>query len=134
MENLKLKCINLLKEKHSQAVKTDSDAELIFEEIIDFVKKENIENFIKQNLCIFSEEEYAFDWFYNNEEYDLFTITGGKARYFNVERFTFLKDLPINIDSSMVEKSMGNVVIEELLNSHENYIKVNDNLHLTYWM
>lgn len=119
MENLKLKCINLLKEKHSQAVKTDSDAELIFEEIIDFVKKENIENFIKQNLCIFSEEEYAFDWFYNNEELDL---------------FTFLKDLPINIDSSMVGKSMGNVVVKELLSSHENYMKINDNLHLTYWM
>ena len=56
MENLKLKCINLLKEQHSYAVKTDSDAELIFEEIISVVKKENLEKFIKQNLCIFSEE------------------------------------------------------------------------------
>lgn len=109
MENLKVKCISLLKENH-HVITTDSQAELVFNEIQDFVREEYLEQFILDDLCIFKNKEHAFDWFFGS--------------------CINLEDIDFTIDSDMIGKNIQDILLE----GKENYVKINDGIHLTYWM
>lgn len=91
---------------------SEKDATLILKELRKCIYENSLENFIKEDLCVFKEDKDALYWFYENEP----LITSGV--------------LDIDITSDMVGKNL----IDALLESNENYIKVNDNIHLTYWM
>lgn len=118
MKSLKSVCIELLKENHGRTIKTDSDAELVFEIIAKEVRLDKLKDFIEDDLCIFSSQYDAYDWFSNGEE----------------NLLVALKNTDITITNNMVGQNLRDVLVSELLSDKENYIKVNDNIHLTYWM
>ena len=118
MENLKERCIKLLEKNNSHVIKTNKDAEAIFNEIICIVQEDKLEDFIEYDLCLFSSRDNALNWFLS-EDIDFFNIIG---------------DMHIEITPDMVGVSLINIIKDSFLHNKENYIKVNDNIHLTYWM
>ena len=118
MKNLKERCIELLKENLSHIIKTDKDAEAVFIEINDIVSEDRLEEFIKQDLCGFSSRDNVLNWFLE-EDVDLLKV---------------FRELYVEITQDMVGMNLSDVIESSLLDDKENYIKVNDNIHLTYWM
>lgn len=118
MENLQSRCIELLKEKFSNVIKTFMDAKFVFDELDTIVNNDEIETFIKENLCVFSNRNDALQWFLSDDDDVL-------------ELFT---SLDIKITSDMVGMNLHDVIEIAFLQDKENYIEVNEDIHLTYWM
>ena len=113
MDTLKEKYINLIKKNHP-IVENNKDAELILDEISNIVTDEILEDFIINDLCIFNNKKYAFNWFFDDSQTGSIQID--------------------NIDFEIESYMIGNNIKDILLEGKENYIKINDNLHLTYWI
>ena len=118
MKNLEARCIELLKENHCNAIKTDVDAKAVLEELKAIVLSNDLERFIQDDLCVFSNRNQALNWFLEEND-DLLEL---------------FRALEVNITTDMVGMNLSDVAEISLLEDKENYIKVNDNIHLTYWM
>lgn len=90
---------------------TEEEAELILYEIKDIIVEEKLIKFIHDDLCIFRSKEKAFNWFNDGDKIDV-----------------------DEIDFEITQDMVGKDVIDVLLENKENYIRVNDTLHLTHWL
>lgn len=115
MNNFKNECINLIKENHCKIIKTNNDAEKVFDALKDVIMECHLKDFINEDLCVFSNKTDAFNWFFSDEGDILESIKN------------------ITITNNMVGKNMEDIIKDEVLLDRENYIKVNENIHLTYW-
>lgn len=118
MKNLDLKCVELLKENYCRVIKTTEDAEAVLRKLRSIVIDENLEKFITDDLCVFSSRTEAFNWFEEDEAISIYR----------------LKNISEQITPDMVGLNWGDAIETLFLNEKENYICVNDKIHLTYWM
>lgn len=58
-----IKCIELLKEKHYDTIKNTDDAISVLEELKFLIPTNNLEEFIKERLYVFSSKTKAYNWF-----------------------------------------------------------------------
>lgn len=118
MENLQSRCMELLKENFSNVIKTSMDAKFVFDELNAIVDNHEIETFIKEDLCVFSNRNDALQWFLSEDD----------------DVLELVKSLDIKVTSDMVGMNLHEVMEIAFLEDKENYIEVNEDIHLTYWM
>lgn len=112
--------IKLLMKQNEKLQITKEEAESVFDSIILDITgfnendDDDMKEFITEDLCLFREREYVFSWFFDNEN-------DGKIDY----------DL---IDFTITPDMVGRKVKDILLESKENYLKINDNLYATWWI
>lgn len=90
---------------------TPDEAELILHEIKDIVYDEKLIHFIQEDLCIFKSKEQALNWFDNDEKID--------------------RDY---IDFKITQDMVGKDILDIILENKENYLRINNTLHLTWWL
>ena len=115
-------CIEFIENEFDFILKDRKEAEKIYEIAKDIAEQfhEDTKDFIEDYLNVFTSAEDAFDWFMEGSPYELLLAEIDNAR--------------ILISEEDVNKSLYDVIIESYLNDRENYEKINDNLHLTWWL
>lgn len=89
----------------------EEEAELILYTIKYSVAEDKLIQFVQDDLCIFRSSNKALEWFNDGE-------------------IMHMKNIDFEITKDMVGKDVIDVVLE----NKENYIKINDMLHLTWWL
>lgn len=109
MDNMEL----LMKHYESLEI-TQEEAKFILENVENALCIDSYKDFIMEDLCLFREQDYVIDWFYCDED---------------------IQDLSEELLNTTVEDSMvGRKAKDIILESKENYLKINDNLYATWWM
>lgn len=109
-----MKNVELLMKHYENLEVTQEEAKSILESVESVLQVDSFQDFIIENLCLFREREYVFNWFFDSED-------EGQID----------SDL---IDFIITSDMVGKDVIDILLEGHENYLKVNNNLYATWWM
>lgn len=101
--------------KHNEKLQiTEEEAKFILENVENSLRIDSFQDFIMEDLCLFREQDYVIDWLYCDED---------------------IQDLSEELLNTTVEDSMvGRKVKDIILESKENYLKINDNLYATWWM
>lgn len=89
----------------------EEEAELVLHEIKDIIPTDKLIQFVQDDLCIFRSAKKAFEWFNDGRRIDM-----------------------SNIEFDITEDMVGKEIIEVLLENKENYIKMVNGMHLTWWM
>lgn len=87
------------------------EAEHVLHIIKEHMSQEDIVSFVQDSLCVFRSSNKALEWFNDGE-------------------IMHMK----NIDFEITKDMIGKDVIDVILENKENYIKINDMLHLTWWL
>lgn len=114
MENTKL--IEILVKENDHLEITNQEAKSILENIkhnVSFKDEQDLEKFVKDDLCIFRDKEYAFNWFYDSED---------------TERVS-TDLLDYDITANHINKNFKDILLE----GNENYLEIQDGLYLTWW-
>lgn len=106
--------IKLLMKQNENLQITEEEAKFILENVKDSLRINNFQDFIMKDLCLFKDQNHVIDWFYCDDD---------------------IQDLSEELLNSTVEDYMvGRKVKDIILESKENYLKINDNLYATWWM
>lgn len=118
-------CLGLVKEEFRFLLQTDEEAETVCDRLIKEYENSNrtegFEAFVVDSVCMFDCKKDAFEWF-----------IGTDTSYFQLLCELYTQNLEITED--MVGKDLGDAVIDCYLDNQENYVEINDHIHLTWWM
>lgn len=93
---------------------TEEEAKLILESIDGTVFIDSFQDFIMEDLCLFRNQDNVINWFYCDD--DIQNLSEKLLNY--------------TIESCMVGRKVKDIILEE----HGNYLKINDNLYVTWWI
>ena len=127
------KYLKLIKENNANMamgiVRNDEDALKVLDVVMEVLNEEisnkeaiserDIECFIEERLCLFSNKRDVLEWVYD-EEYQL-------------DVMDFLKGKLITIDETMLGKDLEDVLLDRILESDERYYEISNDVYLTYY-
>ena len=118
-------CLDLVKEEFRFLLQTEEEAENVCDRLIKEYENSNrtegFEGFVVDSVCMFDCKEDAFEWF-----------VGTGTSYLVLLDELDTQNLEVTED--MVGKNLSDAVIDCYLVNQENYVEINDHVHLTWWM